>query len=65
MSGTLASHSSKNNAEVLALRDWLDANGWGRGEAFVVLDLVRGLVAGYGWQIKLKKVANRCCSLSR
>lgn len=60
MSRLFISHSSRNNAEALALRTWLDRNGWGQDEVFLDLDPVRGLVAGERWQARLKEAANRC-----
>ena len=52
------SHSSADNAEAIALRDWLIANGW--DELFLDLDPERGLKAGERWQAALKQAADRC-----
>jgi hypothetical protein len=38
------SHSSVNNAEAIAIRDWMKAQGW--DDVFLDLDPERGLVAG-------------------
>ncbi|MBI4923247.1 MAG: TIR domain-containing protein [Devosia nanyangense] len=52
------SHSSANNAEALAIHDWLAAQGW--GDVFLDLDPRRGLVAGDRWQAALKAAAEQC-----
>jgi len=43
------SHSSTNNAEAVALRDWLADNGW-KDEVFLDLDPQRGIAAGERWE---------------
>ena len=53
------SHSSTNNAEAVALRDWLAANGW-KNEIFLDLDPQRGIAAGERWERALNAAANRC-----
>src|SRR6516165_5419989 len=52
------SHSSANNAEAIAIRDWMIANGW--DDVFLDLDPERGLKAGERWQEALKRAAERC-----
>jgi WD40 repeat protein len=52
------SHSSANNAEALAMHDWLAEHGW--GDVFLDLDPRRGLVAGDRWQAALKAAAESC-----
>lgn len=52
------SHSSVNNAEALAIHDWLVEQGW--GDVFLDLDPKRGLVAGDRWQAALKSAAEQC-----
>jgi formylglycine-generating enzyme required for sulfatase activity len=52
------SHSSANNAEAIAIRDWMVAQGW--DDLFLDLDPERGLKAGERWQEALKRAANRC-----
>jgi WD40 repeat protein len=52
------SHSSVNNAEALAIHDWLTEQGW--GDVFLDLDPKRGLVAGDRWQAALKAAAEQC-----
>jgi hypothetical protein len=53
------SHSSANNAEAVALRDWLSDSGW-KDEIFLDLDPRRGIAAGERWERKLHEAANRC-----
>jgi formylglycine-generating enzyme required for sulfatase activity len=53
------SHSSNNNAEAVALRDWLASNGW-KDEIFLDLDPERGIAAGQRWERSLNEAANRC-----
>jgi formylglycine-generating enzyme required for sulfatase activity len=53
------SHSSENNAEAVALRDWLSANGW-KDEIFLDVDPQRGIVAGARWERSLNQAALRC-----
>jgi formylglycine-generating enzyme required for sulfatase activity len=53
------SHSSVNNAEAVALRDWLAREGW-KDEVFLDLDPTRGIAAGERWERKLNEAANRC-----
>jgi hypothetical protein len=52
------SHSSANNAEAIALRDWMIERGW--DDLFLDLDPERGLKAGERWQEALKRAAERC-----
>jgi formylglycine-generating enzyme required for sulfatase activity len=53
------SHSNINNAEAVALRDWLSDNGW-KDEIFLDLDPKRGIAAGERWERSLNEAANRC-----
>jgi formylglycine-generating enzyme required for sulfatase activity len=53
------SHSSTNNAEAVALRDWLGREGW-KDEIFLDLDPMRGIGAGERWERALNEAANRC-----
>jgi hypothetical protein len=53
------SHSSTNNAEAVALRDWLEREGW-KDEIFLDLDPQRGIAAGERWERSLNEAANRC-----
>jgi formylglycine-generating enzyme required for sulfatase activity len=52
------SHSRANNAEAIAIRDWMIAHGW--DDVFLDLDPERGLKAGERWQEALKRAAERC-----
>jgi formylglycine-generating enzyme required for sulfatase activity len=52
------SHSSVNNAEAVAVRDWMAELGW--DDVFLDLDPERGLKAGDRWQEALKSAARRC-----
>jgi len=53
------SHSSANNAEAVALRDWLEHEGW-KDEVFLDLDPVSGIAPGERWERKLNEAASRC-----
>jgi formylglycine-generating enzyme required for sulfatase activity len=53
------SHSSANNAEAVALGDWLESEGW-KDEVFLDLDPTSGIAAGEQWERKLNEAANRC-----
>ncbi len=59
MSRIFLSHSSANNAEAVALRDWLEQEGW-KDEVFLDLDPKRGIAAGERWERALNEAANRC-----
>ena len=58
MSRVFLSHSSANNAEAVAVRDWLAAEGW--NEVFLDLDPKRGIAAGERWERALNEAASRC-----
>ena len=58
MSRLFISHSSANNAEAVAIRDWLASEGW--NEIFLDLDPERGVAAGERWERALNKAASRC-----
>ena len=58
MSKIFLSHSSRDNFEAVALRDWLAREGW--DEVFLDLDPDRGIAAGERWERKLHEAANRC-----
>ena len=58
MSHVFLSHSSANNAEAIALRDWLISQGW--DELFLDFDAERGLKVGERWQAALIKAQERC-----
>ena len=52
------SHSSTNNAEAVALRDWLAGEGW--DDVFFDADPERGIAAGERWERALNQAAHRC-----
>jgi hypothetical protein len=52
------SHSSANNAQAIAIRDWMITHGW--NDVFLDLDPMRGLKAGERWQEALKRAAEHC-----
>jgi len=52
------SHSSENNAEAVALADWLKREGW--NDIFLDADPERGIAAGERWERALNQAANRC-----
>jgi hypothetical protein len=59
MSRIFLSHSSQNNAQAVALYDWLGREGW-KDEIFLDLDPMRGIAAGDRWERALNEAANRC-----
>ena len=58
MSRIFLSHSSKDNFEAIALRDWLASEGW--QDVFLDLDPERGIAAGQRWERALHDAASRC-----
>lgn len=58
MSKIFLSHSSVNNAEALALAQWLKENGW--DDYFLDIEPQKGLSPGQRWQDALKQAADRC-----
>ncbi len=59
MARVFISHSSKNNAAAIALRDWIMAGGWDEAP-FLDLDPERGITAGERWDKALHEAADRC-----
>src|SRR5690348_8339745 len=57
MSYLFLSHSSLDELEAVALKEWLLGKGW---EVFLDLDPERGLKAGERWQEALRRAADRC-----
>jgi hypothetical protein len=51
-------HSSANEAEAIAVHDWLIEQWW--NDLFLDLDPERGIKAGQRWQEELKRAAERC-----
>lgn len=58
MSRIFLSHSSIDNFEAIAVRDWLASEGW--DDVFLDLDPERGIAAGERWERALYAAANRC-----
>ncbi|MEQ6342078.1 MAG: toll/interleukin-1 receptor domain-containing protein [Gammaproteobacteria bacterium] len=58
MSRIFLSHSSIDELEAVALKEWLAANGW--DDVFLDIDPQRGLAAGERWQETLRRAADRC-----
>jgi hypothetical protein len=58
MSRIFLSHSSNDNFEAIALRDWLASEGW--KDVFLDLDPERGIAAGQRWERALHDAASRC-----
>jgi hypothetical protein len=58
MARIFLSHSSRDNPQAVALRDWLTAEGW--DDLFLDLDPSRGIAAGERWERRLHEAANRC-----
>jgi formylglycine-generating enzyme required for sulfatase activity len=54
-------HSSTNNAEAIAIRDWMVKQGW--DDLFLDIDPERGVVSGERWEAALRKAAWRCESV--
>jgi hypothetical protein len=52
------SHSSVDNAQAIALRDWLVAEGW--NDLFLDLDPEHGIAAGDRWERALNEAGSRC-----
>lgn len=58
MARIFLSHSSENNAEAIAVRNWLAEQGW--DDVFLDLDRERGLKAGERWREALKRASASC-----
>lgn len=58
MSYLFLSHSSKNDFESLAIKEWLIQQGW--NDIFLDLDPEDGILAGQRWERALHEAANRC-----
>ena len=58
MSRIFLSHSSVDEREAVAIKQWLTDNGW--DDVFFDIDPQRGLRAGERWQESLKRAADRC-----
>ncbi|BDL38612.1 TIR domain-containing protein [Methylorubrum sp. GM97] len=58
MSKLFLSHSSHDNAAAVALRDWMQREGF--GDVFLDTDPKRGIAAGERWERALHEAASRC-----
>jgi len=58
MSRIFLSHSSKDDFEAVAIRDWLIEEGW--DDIFLDLDPTQGIHPGERWERALHEAANRC-----
>jgi TIR domain len=58
MSRIFLSHSSKDDFEAIAIRDWLASQGW--DDVFLDLDPERGIAAAERWERALHEAAQRC-----
>lgn len=58
MATIFISHSSLNNRQAIAVRNWLIEEGW--NDIFLDLDPERGLKAGERWQAALKRASSTC-----
>ena len=54
------SHSSRDNAEAVAMGDWLAKQGW--GEVFLDLE-PSALAPGQRWREELRKAGERCSAV--
>jgi WD40 repeat protein len=55
------SHSSYDNQDALALREWLSAQGW--TDVFLDVDPVAGLAPGQRWRDELNRAGERCSAV--
>ena len=55
------SHSSRNNDEAIAVREWLRNEGY--SETFLDLDPEHGFAPGQRWQEELRKDGERCAAI--
>ncbi len=62
MARLFISHSAHDNAEAVAIRDWLFEQGFS-DDVFLDIDAGHGIAAGDRWQDELKKAADRCESV--
>jgi hypothetical protein len=59
MSRIFLSHHESNNREALALKLWLESQGW-RNEIFLDFDLEAGIKTGTRWKEALVQAGSRC-----
>ena len=61
MSRIFISHSSKNDAQAISLKQWLVSIDWSRADdIFLDLDVESGISPGERWQKALEEAAARC-----
>ncbi len=61
MARIFISHSSEDNAEALALHQWLSSEGWGaEDDLFLDIHPSGGIAAGERWLAALQEAASRC-----
>lgn len=58
MSRIFLSHSSSDNLEAVAVRDWLAREGW--DDVFLDFGPEHGIAAGERWERALHEAASRC-----
>lgn len=58
MARIFLSHSSADNFEAIAVRDYLAAEGW--DDIFLDIDTNGGIAAAEKWERSLHQAANRC-----
>lgn len=58
MSLIFVSHSSQNNDAAIAMRTWLQGQGWDR--IFIDLDPQAGLAPGQNWRRELQRAGHEC-----
>jgi WD40 repeat protein len=61
LSQIFLSHSSRDNADALAMRDWLANEGW--EDVFLDVDPSAGLAPGQRWRDELRKAGERCSAV--
>jgi hypothetical protein len=60
MSRLFISHSSRNDAQALALQEWLLGAGWGKDDIYLDISPDGGMAAGQRWVDALDDAQRRC-----
>ncbi len=60
MARLFISHSSRNDAEALALESWLHGAGWGKEDIYLDISPEGGMAAGQRWVEALDDAQRRC-----
>jgi len=60
MARLFISHSSRNDAQALALEDWLLGSGWGKEDIYLDISPDGGMAAGQRWVEALDDAQRRC-----